>query len=141
LRSGDLDCTQADGTTPVPVRASDGNTLPFWTEASSLAAADLAASYINFPNPFAAGREATHFAFQLPQAATVTLRLWTPRGESVITVLDDEALASGLHQDLDWDGRNGRGTVVRNGVYLAELKVRYDDGSSERLLRKVAVVR
>jgi hypothetical protein len=31
--------------------------------------------------------------------------------------------------------------VVRNGVYVAELSVAYDDGTHERLLRKVAVVR
>ena len=31
--------------------------------------------------------------------------------------------------------------VLRNGVYIAELRVSYDDGGSERLLRKVAVVR
>jgi hypothetical protein len=28
-----------------------------------------------------------------------------------------------------------------NGVYVAELIVRFDDGAEERLLRKVAVVR
>lgn len=141
LRDGDVVCTQVDGTTGVPVRAAEGAGWPFWTQASGLAAADLEASYINFPNPFAAGRQSTQFAFQLPRAATVSLRLWTPRGESVRTVLDEAVLAAGLHQDLTWDGVNGRGTVVRNGVYLAELRVRYDDGSSERLLRKVAVVR
>jgi hypothetical protein len=40
-----------------------------------------------------------------------------------------------------WDGRNGAGSIVLNGVYLAELVVQFDDGSSRRLLRKVAVVR
>jgi hypothetical protein len=141
LGDGDLRCTQTDATTAVTVRPVAGLTLPLWTAASGLAGADLAASYINFPNPFAAGRQATRFAFQLPRDARVTLRLWTPRGDGVATLLDDRPLAAGLHQDLEWDGRNGRGTVVRNGVYLAELTVHYPDGQTERLRRKVAVVR
>ncbi|MEZ4388870.1 MAG: DUF11 domain-containing protein [Candidatus Krumholzibacteriia bacterium] len=141
LRNSDLRCTQTDHTTAVSVRPADGQLMPFWTEAAGLAAADLAASYLNFPNPFAAGRQATRFAFQLPRAGTVTLRVWTPRGEPVITLLDHRELAAGLHQDITWDGLNGRGTVVRNGVFLAELEVAFTDGSRERLLRKVAVVR
>ena len=46
-----------------------------------------------------------------------------------------------LHQDAAWDGCNGRGVAVQNGVYLAELVVRFDDGTQVRHLRKVAVVR
>lgn len=141
LDQDDLRCTQNDGTTPITVRPAAGLRLPLWTGAAGMVGNDLAASYINFPNPFAAGRQATRFAFQLPRDAHVTLRIRTPRGDAVATLLDDQALAVGLHQDLDWDGRNGRGTVVRNGVYLAELVVRYPDGGSDLLRRKVAVVR
>ena len=57
------------------------------------------------------------------------------------TLLENKSLAPGLYQDFVWDGRNGKGQVVRNGVYLAELKVQFESGGSERLLRKVAVVR
>lgn len=141
LDQDDLRCTQNDGTTPITVRPAAGLRLPLWTGAAGMAGGDLAASYINFPNPFAAGRQATRFAFQLPHDAHVTLRIRTPRGDAVATLLDDQPLAFGLHQDLDWDGRNDRGTAVRNGVYLAELMVRYPDGGSDLLRRKVAVVR
>lgn len=141
LREGDVVCRQPGGGAAVPVRAVAGQTWPFWTAPAGLVGADLAASYINFPNPFAAGREATSFAFNLARPATVSLALWTPRGERVVVLLDERALVAGLHQDVSWDGRNGRGQAVVNGVYLAELTVRYDDGDRERLLRKVAVVR
>jgi hypothetical protein len=50
-------------------------------------------------------------------------------------------MPAGLHQETTWDGRNERGDVVVNGAYIAELRVAFDDGQSERLLRKVAVVR
>lgn len=141
LDDGDIVCRQPGGGASVPVRAASGQTLPFWTAAAGLITADLGASFINFPNPFAAGRDATAFAFNLPRPALVSLQLWSPRGEPVRTLLKDATLAAGLHQDLVWEGRNGRGHAVVNGVYLAELTVRFTDGGRERLLRKVAVVR
>jgi hypothetical protein len=102
----------------------------------------LGESYYNFPNPFAAGRESTTFAFYLPVSGRVTLRLLTLRGEEVLTLADNKSYAGpGLIQELVWDGRNGRDDTVLNGVYVAELRVDLDDGSSERVLRKVAVVR
>ena len=74
-------------------------------------------------------------------AGQVDLTIWTSRGERVVRLLENAALGSGLHQNLAWDGRNGKGSVVTNGVYVAELVARLDDGTRERLLRKVMVVR
>jgi hypothetical protein len=125
----------------VAVVAPPGRTFPLWGEYGGFVVTQLEPSYSNFPNPFAAGREATHFAYYLPSAGRVTLRIWTPRGEAVASLLDGAARAAGLHQDDAWDGRNGRGRTVTNGVYLAELVVELDQGGSHRLLRKVAVVR
>jgi hypothetical protein len=141
VTAGDVICVQPGSTTLVTVRPAPGQIFPFWTAAAGLGAADLAESYINFPNPFAAGREQTRFTFNLPQPGRVTLRIWTPRGESVTTLLADVALDADFYPDLTWDGRNGNGQTVRNGVYLAELRVEYESGGNERLLRKVAVVR
>jgi hypothetical protein len=56
-------------------------------------------------------------------------------------LLNGEWHGAGLYQNTLWSGRNGLGNAVVNGVYIAELVVDYDDGSSERLIRKVAVVR
>jgi len=131
----------ATATLAIQVRAAAGLSLPLWSEAASFAAADLAGSWSNFPNPFAAGREATAFAYYLTVPARVTLRIWTPGSEPVITLIDGATRGAGLHQDDHWDGRNGVGEVVRNGVYLAELDVNYDDGTHQRVRRKVAVVR
>ena len=58
-----------------------------------------------------------------------------------MTLLNGEDQSAGLHQDVRWDGKNGRGSTVTNGVYVAELQVQFADGSSKRLLHKVAVVR
>jgi hypothetical protein len=125
----------------VSVRPEAGLAFPLWTEAGGFANASLAGSYSNFPNPFAAGRQATTFAYFMPAPGHVTLRVLTPHGELVTTLLDGAPRTAGLHQDDLWAGRNGHGDVVFNGVYIAELDVQFDNGTGERLRRTVAVVR
>jgi len=125
----------------VTIQPRPGQAFPMWTEAGGLTPADLRGSYSNYPNPFAAGRQATTLVYHLPRAATVSLRILTARGETVAQVLDGSPRAAGLHQDERWDRRNGRGAVVYNGVYVAELTAVYGDGTRERVVRKVAVVR
>lgn len=125
----------------VQVRPGPGHSFPLWTEAGTVGAATLEASYSNFPNPFAAGREATSFVYYLRSDGRVSLRIFTPSGERVAEVVHDEARSAGLHQLDAWTGRNGAGDLVRNGVYLAELLARYADGATERVVRKVAVRR
>jgi hypothetical protein len=125
----------------IQVQPQENQNFPFWTLAGNFTGADLSASYSNFPNPFAAGREQTKFAFYLRESARVKLRILTIRGEEVCTLLEEAALGAGLHQDTSWDGRNDRGDTVLSGVYVADLEVRYADGTNARELHKVAVVR
>jgi hypothetical protein len=125
----------------VRISPAQGRTFPLWTAAGVFGNASLDESYSNFPNPFAAGRSTTAFAYYLRAAARVTLRIFTPGGEGVRMLVADGARPAGMNESDLWDGRNGRGTVVRNGVYIAELTVAYADGSSDHVRRKVAVVR
>ena len=125
----------------VRVTASGAPDFPLWTLPGSFSELSLRESYANFPNPFAAGREPTAFTFYLRTDARVTLRILTPRGETVLRVLDGESRSAGLHQADVWNGLNERGLVVLNGVYVAELRVDYADGTTERALHKVAVLR
>jgi uncharacterized repeat protein (TIGR01451 family) len=127
--------------TSIFIRAATGQNFPLASAQGNLAAADLAGSYANFPNPFEAGKENTTFVFSLVQDGRVTLRILTPHGEPVITLLDGVPYSAGLHQDDVWRGYNERGKGVRNGVFIAELVVEFGDGTRERVLRKVAVVR
>ncbi len=127
--------------TSVRVLAASGQSFPFVSESGNIGGASLAESYANFPNPFAAGREPTTFAFSLLQDAKINLRIMTPHGELVTTILQNEQRPAGFYQSDLWQGYNGNGSPVQNGVYLAELVVQYSDGTKERILRKVAVVR
>lgn len=125
----------------VSVTTEEGRSFPFWTAIGSLDAPTLKESYSNFPNPFAAGRQTTSFVYYLPTDAVITLSIWTAVGDKVATLLSSVSRAPGLHQEDRWDGRNGAGHAVVNGVYVAELIAHYPDGKSERILRKVAVAR
>jgi len=142
LAQDGISVVQPDGALlAIRVEPAEGGVFPFWTLPGNFTGLTLGESYANFPNPFAAGRELTTFVYSLHSAATVSLRILTPHGEAVCTILNEQPRGQGVHQDDVWDGRNGRGVAVRNGVYLAELVVNFNGGSSERLLRKVAVVR
>jgi hypothetical protein len=125
----------------IDVRPEAGRAFPEWTQAGSFSGMTLASSISNYPNPFAAGREATRFVYFLRSDARVTLKLVTLAGDLVLTSLDRAPRVAGLRQDDGWDGKNGAGLVVRNGVYLAELVAEYADGGHERVTRKIAVVR
>jgi hypothetical protein len=125
----------------IQVRPEAGATFPLLTEAGRFEAADFAASVSTFPNPFAAGREAATFVYYLRADARVSVRLSTLDGEPVRTLLERSPRAAGLQQHDAWDGRNGVGRLVRNGVYLAEIVTEFDDGGRDRVVRKVAVLR
>jgi hypothetical protein len=59
----------------------------------------------------------------------------------VTELLRNEARPAGFYQNDVWSGLNGNGNPVHNGVYLAEIVAEFSDGSRQRILRKVAVVR
>ena len=130
-----------DPNTSVHVLPASGQSFPMLTAPGSVTPNTLKESFTNFPNPFAAGRSATTIAYYLPEPAEVSLRILTPHGEVVVSLLHQESRAAGLHQEDSWSGFNGQGVTVRNGVYLAEIVTRFADGSTQRVLRKVAVVR
>ena len=105
-----------------------------------MVANDLEASFYNYPNPFAAGREETNIVYFLAEPSDVTLEIYTLIGEKVFSeeIRSGELGAiAGEKNILIWDGRNSRGDIIRNGVYIAVLKL--SSGSEAR--RKIAVVK
>ena len=132
-----------EGAAPGGIRIvpETGQSLPVVSEKGNVGKSGLEASYANFPNPFAAGLEPTTFTFSLLQPGRVTLRILTPHGKLVTTLLQGESRGADFYQSDQWSGQNGDGHTVRNGVYIAELVVDFDDGTRQRVLRKVAVAR
>lgn len=125
----------------VEARAVADQTFPMWTRDGTFSGESMEESYGTFPNPFAAGREEATIIYYLASDSKVDLRIWTLRGEPVVALLEDEEQSAGLRQETRWDGKNARGAVVVNGVYVAELTVKPTDGGQRRFLHKIAVVR
>ena len=57
----------------------------------------------------------------MPKAANVTINIYSVTGELVKVLLDNVLLGQGLYDSdtaIKWDGKNGNGLKVVNGVYL-----------------------
>ncbi len=138
----DCDAQFLDGTS-MQVQAAPGDAFPMVSDSVAIRARALAESYINYPNPFAAGRQFTTLEYYLEQDATVSLKIYSIVGEPVRVLLEEtrQSPASGTFH-IPWDGRNGSGQVVLNGVYFAVLTVKPAAGGETRsLMLKIAVIK
>lgn len=104
----------------------------------------LEESFCNYPNPFGtSGRPITKFVYYLQEAGDFQLKIFTLTGDLVYAweftkAAHPKQTSAGVHQDdITWDGRNGRGDKVMNGVYLAYLKT--EDGKVA--VTKIAVIK
>ena len=84
------------------------------------------ADIYNYPNPF--GASGTAFTFRQNQSAplSVTVKIYTVAGRLIRTL--QEYAPGDSFVRVPWDGRDGDGDVIANGVYLYKLIVRTTDG-------------
>ncbi|MDH3216980.1 MAG: Ig-like domain-containing protein [Candidatus Krumholzibacteria bacterium] len=115
--------------------------FPLLTNFAHILGTSSEGAFTNYPNPFAAGREGTRITYYLDQNSRVSLKLYTLWGAPVITLVDNRSMNPGLHQTVVWDGRNGEGDIVNNGVYYLVLDIQRANGNHEVLKRKVGVIR
>ncbi|MGQ9615500.1 MAG: FlgD immunoglobulin-like domain containing protein, partial [Spirochaetota bacterium] len=76
----------------------------------------------------------TSIVFYSPSAGNATIKIFTITGRLVKTF---SVTASSGSNEILWDGKNGRGQVVRNGVYVAVIM---SPGGSKQMV-KIAVVK
>ncbi|MBN1885359.1 MAG: Ig-like domain-containing protein [Candidatus Krumholzibacteriota bacterium] len=82
----------------------------------------------NYPNPFMAGSEPTRISYFLMSDAAVRIAIYDLTGRLVWTreISAGEAGAIGAEGgawcEVEWDGRNGAGEIVRNGIYLCRIE-------------------
>ncbi len=67
----------------------------------------------NYPNPF---NPATTIAYEIPQQALVSVRIFDLHGALVRELLH-ETQAAGRHE-VTWDGTDGDRSLVASGVYI-----------------------
>ncbi|HEX9973287.1 MAG TPA: C25 family cysteine peptidase, partial [bacterium] len=82
----------------------------------------------NFPNPFAA---ATDFTFWVNQDCDVAIKVYTLSGR-LICRLDNLSATSGFNH-IFWNGEDGDGNILANGVYLYKVKANHDRSQAERI--------
>ncbi|MGB9592061.1 MAG: FlgD immunoglobulin-like domain containing protein, partial [Candidatus Kryptoniota bacterium] len=86
----------------------------------------------NYPNPFNPNKEETYIRYKLSKNADeVKIRIYDITGALVVE-LAGETRAEGTdimskYNDVRWNGKNGRGDVVVNGIYPFEVVARSGD--------------
>ncbi|RME01092.1 MAG: T9SS C-terminal target domain-containing protein, partial [Calditrichaeota bacterium] len=103
-------------------------------------------NFYNYPNPFQPGQwpdAGTRFWYYLPSNSKVEFKILTLLGDLVYQKTFEANTPQGQaggripgFNDIFWDGRNGDGKVVLNGVYIAILKT-----NAGVVTTKVAVTR
>ncbi|MFH0779061.1 MAG: hypothetical protein V2A71_10640 [Candidatus Eisenbacteria bacterium] len=78
----------------------------------------------NYPNPFRAGSEHTRISYYLESDSQVSLKIFTLDGRLVFSRTYSEQDAEGRRGlcEILWDGKNGKGEVVLNGVYVGRVE-------------------
>lgn len=92
-----------------------------------------------YPNPFNPEREPTHLCFFPDGAVNVTIKIYDTGGKLVRTVADLLTVRPGANgiAEVSWDGKNGNGEYVANGVYFFVA----EKGNGGQSVGKIAVLR
>jgi len=105
-------------------------------------AESLGDSFKNYPNPFNPTRESTEIRYKLITHSNVDIMIFTATGEKVLQMSyaagDNGGLGGDTYNSVYWDGRNGNGDMVMNGVYIALIKV---SATGEMAKLKIAVAK
>jgi hypothetical protein len=83
----------------------------------------------NHPNPF---NPSTQIEYSLDHAGPVQLRILSPSGRQVCTLLDK--IQGAGHHTLTWDGRDASGRRMPSGTYFYEIKVESGRSSKKMIL-------
>ncbi|RMF58628.1 MAG: hypothetical protein D6748_08220, partial [Calditrichaeota bacterium] len=157
LRLESVDAFQVVEGDIVDVEVVDFNGVPiegfiskFTSAPLTVLSSDPQKIFGNYPNPFGldtkipgAPRGTTRFTFNMKDDGDAELRIYTLLGELVWSSGVISNLARGSHtgNELLWDGRNGEGRHVVNGVYVAVLRLNYKNGQSEVFKTKVVYIK
>jgi hypothetical protein len=96
----------------------------------------------NYPNPFRAGTEPTKICYFLKQNANVGIKIYDLGGRLVWSTEigagepGGTGAPEGTWHEVAWNGRNDRGELVRNGIYLCRIQA-----GSQSALIKIAVAK
>ena len=112
-------------------------------ETSLVDPARAAGHITSYPNPFHPGEAPATIAYKLSADARVTLTWYTLLGTEVRRDEYPPGLDGGREglNNVQWDGRNGRGDVVASGGYLLVVEAEGQGETLHVMRRRIAVVR
>jgi hypothetical protein len=90
-----------------------------------------------FPSPFNPATETAQIRFALKNPAHASIKIFDGSGEMVQEFSSVAPLRQYLAQSIRWDGRNGRGEIVANGIYFYVIEA----AGNARMSGKIGVVR
>ena len=102
---------------------------------------DFSSSFVVRDNPYNPDNGPAEFRFLSSKKGDVLFRVFTLDGQLVYErnfPAGSLSTAGDQHDLITWDGRNGHGDSVRNGVYLVVLT---DSATQDRSVLKLAVIR
>jgi len=106
------------------------------------APSSVAGDVKNYPNPFNPLLENTELVCVLSEDAALKFEIYSPFGELVKKFsASGQGNSTGLTNIFTWDGRNGKGAVVANGVYILHLTVKPLSGGEYRRRRLIGVLK
>jgi PKD repeat protein len=93
----------------------------------------------NFPNPFNPEITSTNIRYSIAEETNITIKIFDTGNNLVKTLLEDEAqeVPTGDYYNIEWDGKNGRGETVANGLYFFMIET----SEGYRKIGKIAVIR
>jgi hypothetical protein len=93
----------------------------------------------NFPNPFNPNNGSTNIRYSISKPTNVTIKIFDTGNNLVKTLIEDEPQEEPEEEyyNIAWDGTNGQGETVVNGLYFFLLET----SCGERKLGKIAVIR
>ncbi len=90
----------------------------------------------NYPNPFS---EITKIGFKLPTQSVARLRVYDSQGKKVRTLLLTTQFEG--ENEVIWDGKDGNGVPVSDGIYYYRLEYGNQKFSDETLTKKLILIR
>jgi hypothetical protein len=124
------------GAKPVPISARFASRLII-KEDVTLVPSGLDKSFFSYPNPFSPLTETATIVYSLAAAKPAVLTIYTLTGDKVITRNLPAPAALDQPVTVSWNGRNGDGQIVLNGIYIAVLSI---EGEPE-VRTKIAVMK
>ncbi|MCP4632117.1 MAG: hypothetical protein GY855_04260 [candidate division Zixibacteria bacterium] len=91
----------------------------------------------SYPNPFNPSKEQAIIRYSLANSANVTIKIFDVGGNIVTILIDNVSQSANEEYAIPWNGKNGAGDIIANGVYFFVIESSVD----ERAVGKIAALR